>query len=57
MSDIEWTSNSAGKTNFVDCFEARQDSRFDLEEIDVERLCRPRSRCRVPKSDRHNKRD
>ena len=50
MFNINRTLNSAGKTNFVDCFEARQNSSFDLKESEIERLCQPRSRDWVPRS-------
>jgi len=43
MSDIKWPLEKAGKTTFVDCFEARQNSSFDLSHHQVEKLCRPDS--------------
>jgi len=50
MSDIKWPLKRAGKTTFVDCFEGRQNSIFDLSPSQVEKLCRPDSLKRKPGS-------
>jgi len=49
MSGVERTLNSAGSTNFVDCFDARQKSNSDLKESEVESLCQ-KSRNWKPRS-------